>query len=125
MSVTIYHNPSCGTSRNVLATIRASGEAPNVVEYLKTGWTEAQLTSLFAAAGLTAREALRGKGELVETLGLLQPGVGEDAILAAMVEHPVLVERPFVVAAKGTALCRPPEKVLALLDHPPAAVARV
>ena len=125
MSVTIYHNPGCGTSRNVLATIRAAGETPQVVEYVKAGWTRSQLTSLFGAAGLTAREALRGKSDLADELGLRGPGVSEDAILKAMVEHPGLVERPFVVAAKGTALCRPAEKVLALLDNPPAVVVRV
>lgn len=124
MSTTIFHNPNCGTSRNVLATIRAAGESPTVVEYVKTGWTRDQLVRMFKAAGLTAREALRGKSDLVEELGLLKPGVSEDKILAAMVEHPILVERPFVVTDKGTALCRPADKVLSLLATPPPAVVK-
>jgi arsenate reductase len=124
MTVTIFHNPNCGTSRNVLATIRAAGETPTVVDYLKTGWTRSQLQALFAAAGLTPREALRTKGDLVQELGLLAEGVSDDAILDAMVEHPVLVERPFVQTAKGSALCRPADKVLWLLDNPPATVVK-
>lgn len=124
MSTTIFHNPNCGTSRNVLATIRASGESPTVVEYVKTGWTRDQLLRLFAAAGLTAREALRGKSDLVSELGLLEPGVSEAAILSAMVEHPILVERPFVITDRGTALCRPADRVLPLLANPPPAVVK-
>jgi len=117
--ITVFHNPSCGTSRKVLETLRDAGETPTVIEYLKTGWTRAQLVSLFQAAGLAPRQALRTRGGLAEELGLLKDGVSDAAILNAMIAHPVLVERPFVVAPKGTALCRPPQKALALLDHPP------
>lgn len=124
MGATIFHNPNCGTSRNVLATIRAGGEAPTVVEYVKAGWTRDQLVRMFAAAGLTAVEALRGKSELMDELGLREPGVSEETILAAMVEHPILVERPFVITDKGTALCRPADKVLSLLANPPPAVVK-
>ena len=117
-AVTIYHNPACGTSRNVLAMIRASGVEPKVVEYLETGWTREGLEHLFAEAGLTARDALRSKGELAQELGLAGSNVAADTILEAMVTHPILVERPFVVTARGTALCRPSERVLALLENP-------
>jgi len=123
--ITIFHNPNCGTSRNVLATIRAGGETPTVVDYVKVGWTRPQLETLFKAAGLTAQQALRTRGELVEELGLLVDGVSDAEVLDAMIAHPILVERPFVAAPKGTALCRPADKVLTLLDHPPAAVVKV
>ncbi len=123
--ITIFHNPNCGTSRNVLATIRAAGETPEVVEYVKVGWMRPQLQTLFADAGLKPRDALRTKGDLVKELGLLKNGVSDEAILDAMVEHPIIVERPFVVTPKGTALCRPADKVLALLDTPPPAVVKV
>ena len=122
--ITIFHNPSCGTSRNVLATLRAGGETPQVIEYVKAGWTRPQLEKLFKDAGLTPRQALRTKGDLVTGLGLLDPAVPASRILDAMVEHPILVERPFVVTPKGTALCRPADKVLALMDRPPAAVVK-
>lgn len=115
MTVTLFHNPNCGTSRNVLQMIHDAGETPEVVEYLKTGWTAEGLRALLAEAGLTPREALRTRGELVETLGLLAAGVPDDAILAAMLEHPVLVERPFVRTPRGTVLARPKEKVLEVL----------
>ena len=124
MTVRIYHNPACGTSRTVLATIRAAGEQPEVVEYLTAGWTREQLERQFAAARLRPREALRAKSELAEALGLLSPEVSDDTILDAMVRHPILVERPIVVSARGTALCRPADKVLALLTNPPAAVVK-
>ena len=118
---TIYHNPACGTSRNVLAILRAAGEDPLVVEYLKTGWTGAQLRGLFADAGITARDALRDKGTQAAELGLTAPGVGEDVIIAAMIAHPILVNRPFVVTSKGTKLCRPSVTVAAILPRLPAA----
>ncbi|WP_264214092.1 arsenate reductase (glutaredoxin) [Leisingera thetidis] len=119
MTVVIYHNPDCGTSRNVLAFIRAAGEEPVVVDYLETGWTRPQLLGLFAAAGLTAREALRVHRSPAEDLGLCDAAVDENALLDAMVEHPILVNRPLVCSPKGVRLCRPSETVLDLLDHLP------
>ncbi|MFG1228415.1 arsenate reductase (glutaredoxin) [Xanthobacter wiegelii] len=117
--VTIYHNPRCGTSRNTLAMIRASGVEPTVVEYLKTGWTKAQIKDLAAAAGAPVRDLLRAKEPLVAELKLDGPEVTDDALLAAMVEHPILVNRPIGVTPKGTRLCRPSEVVLDLLETPP------
>ena len=119
MRIVIHHNPGCGTSRNVLAIVEAAGYVPTVIEYLHTGWTRPQLLGLFAAAGLTARQALREARSPAEDLGLLEPGVGEDAIIAAMIEHPVLVNRPIVCSPKGTRLCRPCEAVFDLLDRLP------
>ena len=119
MQIVIHHNPGCGTSRNVLAIVEAAGYVPTVIEYLHAGWTRPQLLGLFAAAGLTARQALREARSPAADLGLLEPGVGEDAIIAAMVEHPVLVNRPIVCSAKGVRLCRPCEAVLDLLDRLP------
>ena len=119
MDVVIHHNPDCGTSRNVLAIIQAAGYAPTVIEYLKTGWTRPQLLGLFAAAGLTPRTALRETKSPAAELGLLEDGVPEDAILAAMLEHPILVNRPIVCTRKGVRLCRPSEAVLDLLDRLP------
>jgi arsenate reductase (glutaredoxin) len=110
--VTIYHNPKCTTSCNVLAMIEASGVKPEVVEYLKTGWTRRQLKELFAEAGLTPREAMRKKA--AEDLGVSDKASGAQ-IIDAMVEHPVLVERPFVVTAKGARLARPKEKLREIL----------
>lgn len=118
MAVVIYHNPECGTSRNTLAMIRASGEEPVVVEYLQTGWTYPHLIALFAAAGLTPRSALRTSKSPAEALGLLDPGVSDSTIMAAMLEHPVLVNRPIVVTPKGIRLCRPSEAVLDILENP-------
>lgn len=118
MATVIHHNPDCGTSRNVLAVIRASGTEPVVIEYLKTGWTRPQLLALFAAASLTPRTALRTSKSPAEALGLLDPAVGEDAILDAMLADPVLVNRPIVCTPKGVALCRPSEAVLPLLEIP-------
>lgn len=120
MSAVIYHNPSCGTSRNVLAILKAAGAEPVVVEYLKEGWTRPQLLGLFAAAGLTPREALRVSRSPAKEMGLLEPGVDEETLLAAMVETPVLVQRPIVCTPKGVRLCRPSEAVFDLLDEPPA-----
>ena len=94
MSIVIHHNPDCGTSRNVLQMIRGSGTEPVVVEYLKTGWTRPQLQALFAAAGLTPRTALRTTKSPAEELGLLDPTVDDEALLDAMLDHPVLVNRP-------------------------------
>ncbi|ESQ75630.1 arsenate reductase (glutaredoxin) [Asticcacaulis sp. AC402] len=120
MNVTIYHNPDCGTSRNVLAAIEAAGYAPAVIDYLKTGWTLDQLRKLFADAGLTPRQALRETKSPAKEMGLLEPGVDDAHILSAMVQEPVLVNRPFVVTARGTKLCRPSESVLDVLDTWPA-----
>jgi len=106
--ITIYHNPKCTTSCNVLAMIEQSGAKAEVVEYLKTGWTKAQLKQLFAAAGLTPRQAMRKKAG--EDLGISEKA-SDAQILDAMVEHPILVERPFVVTPKGAVLARPKEKV--------------
>jgi len=114
--VVIYHNPACGTSRNVLSLIEAAGCTPTVIEYLTTGWTRPQLLGLFAAAGLMPRAALRTKNSPAESLGLLDSSVGDEAILAAMVEQPVLVNRPIVCTPKGVRLCRPSETVLELLE---------
>ena len=117
--VTIFHNPACGTSRNVVSMVEAAGYRPEVVEYLKAGWTADQLMALFAEAGLTPREAMREKGSPATELGLLDPGTPETAILAAMVAHPVLVNRPIVRTPRGAALCRPSEKVFDLLERAP------
>lgn len=117
--IVIHHNPDCGTSRNVLAIIEASGETPVVIEYLKEGWSRAQLLGLFAAASLTPRTALRETKSPAKELGLLEPGVSDEAILAAMLEHPVLVNRPIVCSPKGVRLCRPSELVLDLLEKMP------
>jgi arsenate reductase (glutaredoxin) len=119
MSVVIHHNPDCGTSRNVLAIIEASGYRPIVIEYLKTGWTLPQLQGLFAAADLTPRAALRTTKSPAAELGLLDESVSDETLLAAMIAHPVLVNRPIVCTAKGVRLCRPSEKVLDLLDQWP------
>ncbi|MCA8890672.1 MAG: arsenate reductase (glutaredoxin) [Hyphomonas sp.] len=117
--IVIHHNPDCGTSRNVLAIIEASGETPVVIEYLKEGWTRPQLFGLFAAAGLTPRTALRETKSPAKELGLLEPDVSEEAIFEAMLEHPVLVNRPIVCSPKGVRLCRPSEAVLDLLETLP------
>jgi arsenate reductase (glutaredoxin) len=113
--ITIYHNPKCSTSKQVLEMIRGAGHEPEVIEYLKTGWTKKQLKELFATAGLTPRQALRTNAAEAEELGLLNPKVTDVKILDAMIEHPVLVERPFVVTAKRTLLARPKERVREVL----------
>jgi len=117
--VLIHHNPDCGTSRNVLSAIEAAGYSPTVIEYLKDGWTVGQLAGLFAACGLTARQALRETKSPAADLGLLAPEVTEDRLLRAMVAHPILVNRPIVMTPKGVRLCRPSEAVLDLLDRLP------
>ena len=120
MDVVIHHNPDCGTSRNVLAIIKAAGYEPTIIDYMKTGWTRPQLLALFAAAGLTPRTALRESKSPAAELGLLDAGVSDEHLLAAMVTHPILVNRPLVCTAKGVRLCRPSERVLDLLDRLPA-----
>jgi arsenate reductase len=117
--ITIFHNPSCGTSRNTVAMVRAAGYEPDVVEYLTTGWTKSQLKELLAAMGARPRDILRGKGTPAADLGLLDPGATEEAILEAMVEHPILVNRPIVVTPKGVKLSRPSEVVFDLLERIP------
>jgi arsenate reductase len=119
MEVVIHHNPDCGTSRNVLNIVRSAGYTPTVIEYLSTGWTKPQLLALFAAAGLTPRTALRTTKSPAGELGLLDENVGPGAILDAMLEHPILVNRPIVCTVKGVRLCRPSEMVLDLLDRLP------
>jgi arsenate reductase len=119
MNVVIHHNPDCGTSRNVLAIIKATGYEPTVIEYLKTGWTRPQLQALFAAAGLTPRTALRTTKSPAAELGLLDAEVSDEKLLDAMIEHPVLVNRPIVCTSRGVRLCRPSEAVLDLLDRMP------
>lgn len=114
--VVIHHNPDCGTSRNVVAFVEACGYAPVIVPYLETGWTRPQLLALFAAAGARARDMLREKHELAA--GLAQ--ANDDALIDAMVAHPVLVNRPIVATPRGVRLCRPSEAVFALLDRRPA-----
>lgn len=119
MTIVVHHNPACGTSRNTIELIRESGEEPVIIEYLKEGWTRPQLLALFAAAGLTPREALRTARSPAEELGLTDPDVDDETILAAMLEHPVLVNRPIVVSPRGVRLCRPSEQVLDLLAGQP------
>ena len=118
--ITIFHNPACGTSRNTVAMVEAAGYAPTVVEYLKTGWTRPQLEDLLARMGARPRDILREKGTPAAELGLLDPDISDEAILEAMVQHPILVNRPIVVTPLGTKLARPSEAVLELLERKPA-----
>ncbi|HZV85231.1 MAG TPA: arsenate reductase (glutaredoxin) [Brevundimonas sp.] len=117
--ITLFHNPACGTSRNVLDMIRSTGRAPEVIEYAAAGWTEDQLRALFAEAGLSPRQALREKEAAAAAPALLNPDASDEDILAAMIRHPLLVERPLVRTPKGAALCRPSERVFDLLDERP------
>lgn len=114
-AVTVWHNPKCGTSRNTLALIRHVGIEPTVVEYLKTPPAKASLADAIAAAGLTVREAIRAKEAIHAELGLDDAALSDDALLDAMIAHPVLINRPFVFAPAGVRLCRPSEVVLDLL----------
>ncbi|MEE4207853.1 MAG: arsenate reductase (glutaredoxin) [Parvularcula sp.] len=114
--IVIYHNPDCGTSRNVLKVLQDAGSDPVVVHYLEEGWTKAQLLGLFAAADLTPRSALRVSKSPAEQLGLLREDITDAELLDAMVEHPVLVNRPFVCSPLGTRLCRPSDAVLDLIE---------
>ena len=118
MSVTIYHNPACGTSRNVLGLIRNAGIEPVIIEYLKTPPSREELASLISHAGLSVREALRQKGTPYAELGLDDPGLSDDALLDAMMAHPILINRPFVLTEQGVKLCRPSETVLDILPAP-------
>jgi arsenate reductase (glutaredoxin) len=119
MTVTIYHNPSCGTSRNTLAMIRQSGVEPEVIEYLKEPPSRARLVELIKAMGISPRHLLREKGTPYVELGLADPKWSEDELIDLMLEHPILINRPIVVTPKGIRLCRPSEQVLELLDNPP------
>ncbi|GGF50014.1 arsenate reductase [Azorhizobium oxalatiphilum] len=121
MDVVIYHNPACGTSRNVLAMIRDAGIAPRVVEYLKTPLTRDELAALIARMGVPVRAVLREKGTPYAELGLGDPALGDDALLDAMAAHPILMNRPIVVTPRGARLCRPKETVLDLLPEGSAA----
>lgn len=116
-SVTIYHNPACGTSRTTLAAIRAAGVEPTIIEYLKTPPDRETLTGIAAAVG-GPRALLREKGTPFAELGLGDPALGDEALIDAILAHPILMNRPVVITPKGTALCRPSERVLDLLDTP-------
>lgn len=118
MKTLIFHNPNCGTSRNTLAIIKASGEEPEVVEYLKTPLTRDYLVELLAKMKISPRVLLRTKEPISHELGLDNAEVSVDQIIDAMITHPILINRPIVVTDKGAALCRPAERVFALLDNP-------
>ena len=118
VDIVIYHNPDCGTSRNTLAMIRNAGIEPHVVEYLKTPSARALLVQLIARAGLTPRGLLREKGTPYAKLGLADPSLSDDALIDAMIAHPILINRPLVVSPLGVRLCRPSETVLELLPAP-------
>lgn len=117
MRVTIYHNPNCGTSRKVLALIRERGAEPEIIPYLDKPPSAARLKALLKDMGMKPRDLLRKRGTPYEELGLDNPRLSDDEIIALMVKHPILIERPIVVTERGAALCRPPEKVLPLLDR--------
>lgn len=118
MSITIYHNPKCGTSRNTLAMIRASGEEPLVIEYLQHPPSRSMLVSLIVASGLTVRAAMRTNVPEYTDHQLDNPDLSDDVLLDWMLKHPILINRPFVVTPKGTRLCRPSEVVLEILPNP-------
>jgi len=120
MTVTIYHNDACGTSRNTLAMIRQSGEEPTVIEYLKMPPSRERLIELIKNMGITPRDLLRQKGTPYEELGLADLSKTDEQILDAMLSHPILINRPIVETPRGTRLCRPSELVLDLLDKPVA-----
>ncbi|MGJ0426037.1 arsenate reductase (glutaredoxin) [Methylocystis sp.] len=118
MTITIYHNPACGTSRNTLAMIRQSGEEPVVIEYLKDSPTRERLVELLNAMGISARDLLRQKGTPYDALGLGDPKWTEEELIGFMLEQPILINRPIVVTPKGARLCRPSETVLDILPNP-------
>jgi len=119
----IYHNPNCSTSRRVLAVLREAGEEPEVIEYLRTPPSRDEVRRLAAEAGLTLREAMRRRGTPFDELGLDDPSLADEQLLDAIAAHPVLLERPFVVTARGTRLCRPAERVFEIMANPPGAPA--
>lgn len=118
MKPLIYHNPNCGTSRNALAMIKASGETPDVIEYLTSPPSRERLVALMAMMNITPRALLRRKGTPCDELGLDNADLTDEQLIDAMMAHPVLINRPIVVTDKGAALCRPSETVLSLLEHP-------
>lgn len=118
MSVTIYHNPACGTSRNTLALIRATGAEPEVIHYLDTPPSRETLVSLIRAMGMVPRNLLRQKGTPYAELGLADPSLSDDHLIDAMMAHPILINRPIVSGPRGVKLCRPSEAVLSVLDRP-------
>jgi arsenate reductase (glutaredoxin) len=118
MTVTIYHNPDCGTSRNTLSMIRQSGVEPEIIAYLKTPPSREKLKELIAAMGIPARALLREKGTPYKDLGLDDPKWSDDELLDSMLAHPILINRPIVVTPKGVRLCRPSKAVIDLLDNP-------
>jgi arsenate reductase len=118
VTITIYHNPACGTSRNTLAMIRQSGEEPVVIEYLKNPPTRARLVELIAAMGIPVRALLRQKGTPYDELGLADPKWTDDELIDFMLAHPILINRPIVVTPKGARLCRPSEAALEFLPNP-------
>ncbi|NVN11324.1 arsenate reductase (glutaredoxin) [Nguyenibacter vanlangensis] len=118
MTITIYHNPACGTSRNTLAKIRDAGIEPTVIEYLKTPPSRDELASLIARMGVPVRDLLRRKGTPYDALGLDDPALTDDQLIDAMMAHPILINRPIVVTPLGVRLCRPSETVLDLLPEP-------
>ena len=118
MTVTIYHNPACGTSRNTLAMIRASGVEPEVIEYVKNPPSRQRLVALINAMGGDVRAVIREKGTPYAELGLANPNLSDDELIDAMLEHPILINRPIVVTANGVKLCRPSELVLEILENP-------
>lgn len=118
MDIKIYHNPKCGTSRNTLALIRNTGAEPEVIDYLSNPPTREALAAMIAQAGLTVREAMRAKEAVYAELALDDPGLGDDALLDAILANPILLNRPFVVTPAGARLCRPSELVLDILPMP-------
>lgn len=124
MTITIYHNPACGTSRNTLAILRASGEEPVVIEYLKNPPDRATIKALLKAMNISARELLREKGTPYAELGLADPKWSDDELIGVMLEHPILINRPIVVSERGAKLCRPSEEVFGLLENPVASFAK-
>ena len=125
MNIVIFHNPNCGTSRNVVQIVKDAGYIPNIIEYLTVGWSIPQLQTLFATSGITAHQALRLSKTPAEEMGLTSPDMTEQQILEAMVAHPILVNRPFVACKGQVRLCRPSGEVLSLLKQwPPAPYAK-
>ena len=118
MTITIFHNPACGTSRNTLAMIRQSGEEPRVVEYLNTPPSREELIGLISSMGIAPRDLLRQKGTPYDDLDLGNPSWSDDELIEAMLKHPILINRPIVVTPIGTKLCRPSEAVLDILPNP-------